>query len=85
MRKRIAKRLRKYALRNGAVILKEGYCLSRAELNRLGLGKRERGYFVDAEFGGNKYCIAWDDPLACYRILVEELNYENAHKEVDNG
>lgn len=76
MRRKIAKRWRKKALRMGAVILKEGFVFSKKELRMHGLKPSDNGFAIEMIFNGYKYSIADDTELDAYKLMVWVLEDE---------
>ena len=77
MRRKIAKRWRKEALRRGFVIIKEGIVIKPGERKALGLPRNHQGYKMVARFNGWTYCVADPyDALGAYKLLLECLDME---------
>lgn len=76
MRRKIAKRWRKRALRMGAVILKEGFVFSKKELRMQGLKPSDNGFAIEMIFNGCKYSIADNTELDAYKLMVWVLKDE---------
>ena len=70
MRKKIAMRYRKDAMRHGAQILGEGMVFSPRELRTQNLSKKDNGYHILAKFGDDTYSVADDDMLTAYKLLL---------------
>lgn len=70
MRKKIAMRWRRQALRRGAVITSEKWVFSKQELRERGLQKSDNGYAVKAKYNGFVYNVADDDMLKAYKLLI---------------
>lgn len=69
MRKKIAMRWRREALRRGAVITSEKWVFNKKELREEGLRKSDNGYAVKAKYNGHTYNVADDDMLKAYKLL----------------
>lgn len=70
MRKKIAMRWRRQALRRGAVITSEKWVFNKQELKERGLQKNDNGYAVKAKYKGFVYNVADDDMLKAYKLLI---------------
>lgn len=82
MRKKIAKRWRREAMRRGAIILREGPILTKQELAEEHLGKKHRGFYFVAKYRGWEHHVAGRDALDAYRIFVQELDDEEFMAEL---
>lgn len=74
MRKKIARKLRKDALRRGAVLLDEKPCMSLKELRANGLTKSDAGFGLIVDYKGERIHCAFNSELECYRILLDVLD-----------
>ena len=74
MRKKIARKLRKDALRRGAVLLNEKPCMSLKELRANGLTKSDAGFGLIVDYNGERIHCAFNSELECYRILLDILD-----------
>lgn len=74
MRKKIAKRWRRDALRRGAIIINEKSVFNRQELKENGLRKKDAGFGIKAEYKGRKWLIAGTNALSAYRTLVQAMD-----------
>ena len=79
MRKKIANRWRREALRRGAIIRNEGNVFSKKELREQGLDKSDNTFKFDAEYNGFTWMIAADDALDAYRMFVDMMDYEDEY------
>ncbi len=70
MRKKIAMRWRRKALRMGAIIHSEKPCMSKKELRKEGLTATEAGFGIEMEYKGQKYTIAANTMLDAYKLMV---------------
>ena len=68
MRKKIAKRLRREAMRKGAVIIYEHY------VREPGWKKKDCGYSVTAKYKGWEVLVPERDMLEAYRTLLWAVN-----------
>lgn len=82
MRKKIAKRWRREAMRRGAIILREGPILTKQELAEENISKRHRGFCVVAKYHGWEHHVVGLDALDAYRIFVQELDDEEFMAEL---
>lgn len=76
MRKKIAMRWRREALRRGAVLREEKMVFSKKGLRENNLKRKHNGFSFCAEYKGWKWRICADDMLAAYKLFVEEMDYE---------
>lgn len=74
MRKKIAKKLRKDALRRGAVLSNEKPCMTLKELRANGLTKSDAGFGLVVDYKGERIYCALNSELECYRILLDILD-----------
>jgi len=82
MRKKIAMRWRRKALRMGAIIHSEKPCMSKKELRKEGLTATEAGFGIEMEYKGQKYTIAANTMLDAYKLMVwviEDLDEWGEH------
>lgn len=70
MRKKIAMRWRREALRRGAVITSEKWVFNKQELREKGLQKNDNGYAVKVKYKSFVYNVADDDMLKAYKLLI---------------
>ena len=70
MRKKIARRWRREALRRGVIITSEKMVFSRKEMREHGYVRRDNSYAIEATFNGLKYSVADDDMLSAYKLLI---------------
>lgn len=70
MRRKIAKRWRKKALRMGAVILKEGFVFSKKDLRTMGLKSSDNGFAVKMLYNGQQYMVAANTELEAYKLMT---------------
>lgn len=74
MRKKIAMRWRREALRCGAILSNEKMVFSKKELRENNLKRKQNGFSFCAEYKGWKWLICADDMLAAYKLFVEEMD-----------
>lgn len=74
MRKKIAMKLRKDALRRGADLSGERYILSKRELRRRGLKPGDNGYCLVLRYKGEVIHVADNTMLWCYRIVLDAMD-----------
>ena len=77
MRKRIAMRWRREALRRGAILSNEKMVFSKKELRENNLKRKHNGFSFCAEYNGWNWMICADDMLAAYKMFIEEIDYEH--------
>lgn len=70
MRAKIAMRLRRDALRRGAVVQREGMIFSKTELVEQGFRRKHNGYGVKAKYRGWSIRACGDDILEAYHNLI---------------
>lgn len=70
MRKKIAMRWRRKALRMGAIIHSEKPCMSKKELRSEGLKSSDNGFCIEMEFQGKKYTVAANTMLDAYKLMT---------------
>lgn len=70
MRAKIAKRLRRDALREGAVIIREGMVFNKQEMRDYNIRRKSNGYSVTAKYRGWEIHACGDDMLDAYRSLL---------------
>lgn len=85
MRKKIAMRWRREALRRGAVITDEKPVFNKQELKENGLRKKDAGFSFKAEYKGYKWMIAGDDALAAYKLFVQAMDNAEEMHWIDRG
>ena len=76
MRKKIAMRWRREALRRGAIITNEKPVFTKKELREYGLRKKDNGFKFDVFYKGYHWMICADDMLTAYKMFFEEMDYE---------
>lgn len=74
MRKKIAMKLRKDALRRGACLSGERYVFSKRELRRQGLKASDNGYCLVLRYKGETYYVSDNTMLWCYRIVLDVMD-----------
>lgn len=70
MRAKIAKKLRRNALRKGAVIISEGMAFAKQELRKYNYTRKDNGYVVSVEYRNWKLHSCGRDMLDAYRSLL---------------
>lgn len=85
MRKKIAMRWRRQALRQGAIIKEEGAILNRSDRFLCNIRKKDIGFGITAIHEGWTYHVASNDALNAYRLFVHAINSENAVREYKKG
>lgn len=70
MRAKIAKKLRRDALRRGAVITREGMTFTKRELRKYKFTRKDNGYSVTVEYEDFKIHACGRDMLDAYRSLL---------------
>ena len=81
MRKKIAMRWRREALRRGAIITNEKPVFTKKELREYGLRKKDNGFSFDGFYKGYHWMVCADDMLTAYKMFVEEMDYEFARMQ----
>lgn len=76
MRAKIAKKLRRDALREGAVIVREGMVFNKQEMRKYNFPRKSNGYSVTAEYNDFKLHACGDDILDAYRNLLWMMDDE---------
>lgn len=76
MKKKIAMRWRRQALRKGAIIKNEGLVFSKQELLENNLKKKHNGFRFDAEYKGWNWMICAKDRLSAYKLFVLDMDNE---------
>lgn len=74
MQKKIARKLRKDALRRGAILSGEKYVLSKRELRRRGLKPSDNGYCLVLRYKGEVIHVADNTMLWCYRLVLDIMD-----------
>ena len=74
MQKKIARKLRKDALRRGADLSGEKYVFSQKELRERGLKRGDNGYCLVLRYKGEVIHVASDTMLWCYRAAIETMD-----------
>lgn len=74
MRKKIARELRKDALRRGAILSGEKYIMSKRELREECLKASDNGFEITLDYRGEHYCIVDNTELDCYRMLLDVMD-----------
>lgn len=74
MRKKIAMRWRREALRRGAILSDERMVFSKKELRENGFRRKHNGFGFKAEYKGWKWMVCSDDILDAYRLFVLEMD-----------
>lgn len=74
MRKKIARKLRKDALRRGAILSNEKPCCSRKELRAQGWKRGEAGFGLELTYLGRTIFIYTNSELECYRTTLEVMD-----------
>lgn len=77
MRKKIAMRWRREALRRGAILSDEKMVFSKKELRENNLKRKHNGFSFCAEYNGWNWMICADDMLAAYKMFIEEIDCEH--------
>ncbi len=85
MRKKIAMRWRRQALRQGAVIKEEGAILNRSDRALCNIRKKDIGFGITAIHNGWTYHIVANDALNAYKLFVRSISGENVVYECKNG
>lgn len=70
MRAKIAKKLRRDALRKGAVITREGMTFTKRELRKHNYTRKDNGYTISVEYRNWKLHSCGRDILEAYRSLL---------------
>lgn len=83
MRKKIAMRWRREALRRGVVITSEKMVFSQKEMYEHGYVRRDNAYAIEATFNGLKFSVADDDMLSAYKLLIWCI--ETTGQDVEQG
>lgn len=83
MRKKIARKLRKDALRRGAVLSDERPCMTLKELRANGLTKSDAGFGLVVDYRGERIHCAFNSELECYRVLMDIL--DAIDEEIEDG
>ena len=76
MRKKIAMRWRREALRRGAILSEEKMVFSKKELREKNLNRKQNGFRFCAEYKGWKWRICADDMLAAYKLFIDVMDDE---------
>ena len=71
MRKKIAMRWRREALRRGAVLRDEKMIFSKSEIAEYGYRRKDNGFGFIAEYNGWTFMICEKDMLAAYKLFIE--------------
>lgn len=86
MRAKIAKKLRRDALRKGAVIIREGMTFTKQELRKHSYTRKDNGYTISVEYRNWKLHSCGRDMLDAYRSLTWMMDddgfYETYKMEV---
>lgn len=83
MRKKIAMRWRREALRRGVVITSEKLVFSKKETRERGYVRGDNAYAIEATFNGLKYSVADYDMLSAYKLLIWCI--ETTGQDVEQG
>ena len=76
MKKKIAMRWRRKALRKGAIFSNEHLVFSKAELRDNNLKNKHNGFGFTAEYNGWKWCICDEDMLSAYKFFALMMDDE---------
>lgn len=74
MRAKIAKRLRRDALRKGVTIKREGMVFNKQELRKNNFLRKHNGYSITAVYRGWYIHACCNDVLAAYRSLLRMID-----------
>lgn len=77
MRKKIAMRWRRKALRRGAEIKKERILLAKKHMVLIDRPRKYNGFTIEGSYKGHKFSLISDDALDAYKLLCWHLDLED--------
>lgn len=84
MRRKIAKKLRKQAIRMGVTFRCERWMFSNKEIKLYKLDRKQNGYELDAFYNNYRICVCGEDELRTYRDLIYEIKELQKDSIADN-